>query len=523
MISFFTFLSIAEYISERVIRAGLIGQILVGIIYGVPLANILEHEWQETFLVLGYIGLILIIFEGGLTTRLDLLKQNFVLSLIGAVIGIVLPIGFSYLLLYLGFGYGAVETFIIGAALSTTSLGTTFAVISGAAKAVDLSQTRVGAVLVSAAVIDDVTGLVMASVINDLGSLSEPGANVNLGWLIGRPIVASAAMAILTPLLGKFVLAPLFRGYIESRFARYDHLSNIVLMILVLSAFISIAAYAGTSVLFGAFLAGSFLTYLPSKHPEGPFVVLSREEGEREKDKSPTFVHTFECYCLDVLRYILAPLFFASIGFAVPFVALWTGKMIWRGVVYTLLMLVAKLLVGASLIGWDVGSRLQGKRAKKGKQAACVEQGGPPSSSSSPVLEEKPNPDPADTNSSSSLRSSIHPALLLGLAMVARGEIGLLIIEIGFNNTDYVSEDGFLTAIWAILLNTIIGPVGVGVLVKLVGAKLARGSWGVIRDEVVGDKEGDHPGRGEEGGGESVDGGRASQSGLVFTASGAQG
>jgi hypothetical protein len=47
-----------------VIQAGIIGQIAVGIIYGVPLANILEHTWQETFLALGYVGLILIIFEG---------------------------------------------------------------------------------------------------------------------------------------------------------------------------------------------------------------------------------------------------------------------------------------------------------------------------------------------------------------------------------------------------------------------------------------------------------------------------
>ena len=127
IISFFTFLSIAEWGSAKIIRAGIIGQIAIGIIYGQPLANILEHIWQETFLYLGYIGLILIIFEGGLTTRLDLLKQNFLLSLAGACTGVVVPIGFSFLLLCLGYGYGAVETFIIGAALSATSLGTTFA------------------------------------------------------------------------------------------------------------------------------------------------------------------------------------------------------------------------------------------------------------------------------------------------------------------------------------------------------------------------------------------------------------
>lgn len=50
--------------SAKVIRAGIIGQIAVGIIYGKPLANILQEPWQHTFMALGYIGLILIIFEG---------------------------------------------------------------------------------------------------------------------------------------------------------------------------------------------------------------------------------------------------------------------------------------------------------------------------------------------------------------------------------------------------------------------------------------------------------------------------
>lgn len=434
---------------------------MVGIIYGVPLANILEHNWQETFLSLGYIGLILIIFEGGLAARLDLLRANFVLSLCGAATGVILPIALSYMLLFLGFGYGAVETFIIGAALSATSLGTTFAVISGASKTVDLSQTRVGAVLVSAAVIDDVTGLVMSSVISDLGSLSGGGSQPNLGWLIGRPILASALMAILTPVLSKYVFAPFFRRYVERRFAKYDHLSNIVLMILVLCAFISIAAYAGTSVLFGAFLAGSFLTYLPSKHPEGPFVVMSREEGEQQKHKSPTFVHTFECYVLDALQYVLAPLFFASIGFAIPFVQLWTGEAIWKGVVYTLLMLIGKVVVGFWLPIWQLFKREQENDEEK-----------PAAPTDSPkeglVLRLKP---------------ALQPALLLGFAMVARGEIGLLIVQIGYNETSYVSEAGFLTAIWAILLNTILGPIAVGLLVKYRGQRIGEGEWGLVKKD----------------------------------------
>lgn len=477
IISFFFILCLAEWLSAKVIRAGIIGNIAVGIIYGVPLANILEVNWQKTFLALGYIGLILIIFEGGLATRLDLLKKNLVLSNLAAATGVCFPIGLSYLLLYLGYGYGAVETFIIGAALSATSLGTTFAVISSASKTIDLGQTRVGSVLVSAAVIDDVSGLVMSSVIGDLSKLSGDG-DVNLGWLIGRPIVASIAMTIVTPIVTKYFFAPVFRKYVEYHFARYDHISNIVLMVLVLCAFISIASYTGTSILFGAFLAGTFLTYLPSKHPDGPFIVTSREEGEREADKSPTFVHTFEAYLLGVQEYLMAPLFFASIGFAIPFVQLWTGKRIWRGVLYTLLMAFAKFIVGIWVPLWEVFAHLFTKEksepqpSRRAKETEDTEHG--------------PSPPTEDNHKSHATWLS---ALLLGSAMVARGEIGLLIIEIGYNSTSYVSEEGFITGVWAILLNTIIGPITVGVLVKLYGKHIGEGRWGVQDQMVYGQRE----------------------------------
>ncbi|OJJ33575.1 hypothetical protein ASPWEDRAFT_30637 [Aspergillus wentii DTO 134E9] len=459
IISFFFILSLAESVSAKIIRAGIIGPIAVGIVYGTPLADILEEGWQKTFLALGYVGLILIIFQGGLGARIDLLMRNLVLSLVGAATGVCFPIGLAYLLLYLGFGYGAVETFIIGAALSATSLGTTFAVISSASSTIDLAQTKVGAVLVGAAVIDDVSGLVMSSVIGNLGQLSE-GGNVNLGWLIGRPIVASIAMAILTPIASVYIFAPIFRKpYIEPRFARFDHISNIILMVLVLCAFITIAAYSGTSVLFGAFLAGTFLTSLPSTGPNSPFTVESRKEGEENEDKSPKFLHTFEAYLWGVQKYLMEPLFFASIGFAVPFVELWTGERIWRGVLFTLLMVFAKFVVGIWIPLW---SYLFMKNSQDGR-----------------VTSKEANRQNTQKNRSSDYRTTWLSGLLLGSAMVARGEIGLLIIEIGYNQTSYVSQEGFITCVWAILLNTIIGPIAVGILVKRYGKAIAEGVWGL--------------------------------------------
>jgi hypothetical protein len=83
--------------------------------------------------------------------------------------------------------------------------------------------------------------------------------------------------------------------------------------------------------------------------------------------------------------------------------------------------------------------------------------------------------------------------------MVARGEIGLLIIEIGYNETSYVTEDGFITGVWAILLNTIIGPVTVGLLVKAYGKRIGEGEWGLQKAErAPGGSGGSHRGNAGE-------------------------
>lgn len=338
---------------------------------------------------------------------------------------------------------GAIESFIVGTALCSTSLGTTFVVINSASNDVDFSQTRVGTVLISAAILDDVCGLVLVSVIHQLRGLAD--SDGSLGWIIGRPVLASGLLAILTPLISKFVLGPVFRRFCEARFARFKHISNILLMVLVLSAFLVISAYAGASVLFGSFLAGTVISGLPSRHPEGPFVVTSRKDGEESPDKTPTFLHTFEKYILDVQRYVLQPLFFASIGFSVPFLDMWTGDMIWKGIVFSILMVCGKLVVGICVPVWDLITSGKSTHSAEGRSAI----------------------------------GNWAPATLLGTAMVARGEIGLLIIQTGLNETPYLSDKAFIIAIWAIVLNTIVGPVSVGILLRKIGGRIANDPrWG---------------------------------------------
>ncbi|KAL2173158.1 Sodium/hydrogen exchanger family-domain-containing protein [Thermothelomyces heterothallicus CBS 202.75] len=476
LISFFLFLAVAEWLADKVVRASLIGHIIVGLIYGVPIANILALPWQETFLALGYLGLILIIFEaGGLTIRLDLLRQNLLLSLVAALVGVLTPIALSFAFFYAGLHHAALEAFIVGTSLCSTSLGTTFVVLSSASRTqsegkgsnqggdhaapapVDFSQTRVGTVLVSAAVLDDVCGLVLVSVIRNLRGIAAAGGGdggggggseapttttSSLGWVIGRPVLASALMALLTPAVARFAAGPLYRRFFAPRVsAGAARVVNFLLMAVVLCAFVAIAAYAGASVLFGAFLAGAFVSSLPGG---------GRAEQIGGAGEPRGFADSFEHYLGPLQRYVLQPLFFASIGFAIPFAELWTGEIIWKGVVYTLLMVSGKLLVGIVVPIWDfIFHRIRKRSSEKRPDSVGV-------------------------------GSSWAPATLLGAAMVARGEIGLLIIQIGLNETPFLTPKAFVIGVWAIVLNTIIGPVLVGILLKRVGTSIAENPrWGV--------------------------------------------
>lgn len=70
------------------------------------------------------------------------------------------------------------------------------------------------------------------------------------------------------------------------------------------------------------------------------------------------------------------------------------------------------------------------------------------------------------------------------MAMVARGEIGLLIIQLGLNDTSFLSEEAFLVSIWAIVLNTILGPLSVGLLLNRSEETIAKDPrWGLQKQE----------------------------------------
>lgn len=67
--SFLYLLNVARVVADHLLYAGLVAEIALGIVYGSPLANTLPVEWETTFTALGYLGLILVVFEGVDTTH----------------------------------------------------------------------------------------------------------------------------------------------------------------------------------------------------------------------------------------------------------------------------------------------------------------------------------------------------------------------------------------------------------------------------------------------------------------------
>ena len=93
---------------------------------------------------------------------------------------------------------------------------------------------------------------------------------------------------------------------------------------------------------------------------------------------------------------------------------------------------------------------------------------------------------------------SLYPAAILGTAMVARGEIGFLIASLSESNRTFAAvpsegaagadnSDTFMIVIWAIVLCTVIGPIGVGILVRRVRKLQADGRTRSAGPEPLGD------------------------------------
>ena len=196
--SFFILLNVLNHIVDAKIFCGLVIQIIIGMIYGTPLAKWLELSTEKVFVNLGYLGLLLMVYHGGLLTSFKLLKKYLYISLTVAVTGVLLPFGLSFILISLA-NASPLASFSAGAALCSTSLGTVFTILDNS----DLSLSKSGVILSSAAMLDDIVGLIMIQVISNIGDGNFTSISVI------RPVFVSLGFIIITILTCRFIIQPL--------------------------------------------------------------------------------------------------------------------------------------------------------------------------------------------------------------------------------------------------------------------------------------------------------------------------
>lgn len=240
--------------------------------------------------------------------------------------------GLSFVLMHL-LAATPLQAFAAGAALCSTSIGTTFTILS----TTGLSKTRLGVVLGSAAMMDDVMGLVMVQIISNLGSASSSASFDPV--IVIRPILVAFGFAVGLILICRFLVAKAVRLihtkklYVHFPETMMSMNFGFVAHICLLVGMVAGATYAGTSGLFAAYLAGASISWLDellvtiSTDPSTEGIELQDNRVQStESDsqpsttsqqteavvtkKHPTGEEVFERLCKEPLKRVLSPLFF---------------------------------------------------------------------------------------------------------------------------------------------------------------------------------------------------------------------
>lgn len=232
------------------------------------------------------------------------------------------------------------QAFAAGAALSATSLGTTFTILS----TTKLIATRLGTVTTSAAILDDVVGLVMVQIISNLGGSTS---SFNAVTVI-RPVFVSIGFALGLFFFCAFCLKPILKWTFTLNDNMPKFMGTLQFAFLahtcVLIGIVAGATYAGTSSLFAAYLAGVVVSWFDglsadskvpaTNNPESESGISDQQSSQGETrrpslrstnsnrpsvtkqtmthSKVPTGEIIYEKYYKEPVSRILIPLFFVS-------------------------------------------------------------------------------------------------------------------------------------------------------------------------------------------------------------------
>lgn len=230
-------------IFERLKQPAIVGEILAGVLVGPSVLNWIQPN--EVLTALSELGVMFLLFRVGLEVKASELMRVGGTAALVAILGVIVPMALGWGIMR-AFGYPQVEAFFVGAAMVATSVGITAQVLAGRG----LLQVVSSKIILAAAVIDDVLGLIVLAIVSSIAK-----GDVN-AVEIGTTAVLAIGFTILVATVGTRA-ANRFVPVAGQRLKSAESQFNIALV--TLFALSVLAVYAGVAAIIGAFLAGMAL------------------------------------------------------------------------------------------------------------------------------------------------------------------------------------------------------------------------------------------------------------------------
>jgi Kef-type K+ transport system membrane component KefB len=365
-------------VAVRLKAPSVIGELAAGVVLGPSLLGWLEPN--EVLKLLAEIGIILLLFEVGLETDVRRLVNTGQKSFVVAIGGFFAPFALGFSLGFWIFDFSLLVSLFIGGTLTATSIGITVRVLSDLKR----QQKKEGQIVLGAAVLDDVLGVVLLALLYEFS--------------IGGGVSAVNAGKVLIFVGAFFILAPLAAKLISLLISRFDAISEIPGLIptsiVSLVLFFAWLAHAvGAPELLGGFAAGLAL----SRRFFLPFgIALQTDEAfaRRIEEQMRPIIHLF------------TPIFFVMVGLSLNLREIdWSSPFIWSFSLLFFAVAVAGKYAGALFVNETWKMRI-----------------------------------------------------IIGLAMVPRGEVGLIFAELGRVSGIFTNEV-YAGMIIVITLTTLLPPI----------------------------------------------------------------
>ena len=319
-------------IFQRIGLPPVLGELAAGLFLGPTFLGWVSLN--DTIKLLAEIGIILLLFDVGLETNLRRLKESGWSATLVALGGFFVPLLLGTLVAFYLFDLDLITSLFIGGTITATSIGITVRVLKDLKK----NQSREGEIVLGAAVLDDIFGVILLAILYDFSQSGE----VNLVDT-GRVFLFITAFFIIAPIAAK-LMAVLIQKY-DSK-TSYPGLIPTAIISLVLF-FAWLAHQMGAPEIIGGFAAGLALSrrfFLPF----GAMIGEDRHFADKiEKQMRPIVL-------------LFTPIFFVTVGLSINMQEIeWGASHIWLfGGSILLVSVIGKMLFPLLLKSLSMKKRL---------------------------------------------------------------------------------------------------------------------------------------------------------------------